>query len=530
MSGSSTQDILGHRLFDGKIQSIYSIIDQPNLVCIHQKDTHDSSSSLIHTPTTRRGSLDGNFRLSCLQQRTRSNTESEINSKSILITSITTCVYEILREAAIPTFYVALHPQADMFIAKRCMMIPILWTIRRFADETYVKRNPGVAVGHRFVPPMIEVYYKRQSIDSRRAILINSDETFEIDRDNSIDEEEFIVEEYISSICSYEQLLNTHIHIENIKISPTDLEYMYEICCTVFDILEHVWMAEKNCRLVDLKLEFGITTTATKEIVVANVYDTNTWHILRPTDKITSLAENLTGDHLIWINHALRDILDLTVHISSKLKTIVADNNHERQESSAIPEEGPSAYEKVTMPLTTSRCVVVCSSSSDIEHAQQIKTTLYEFYNIQCDIRLLSIYKSSQTLSKFLSHYSYEHRQPTVFITLGNLNNGLAISLSSNSQHPIIHCLHTDAEQTNNLIDVHSFISNDTPLFTVVLTLSSAIQNVIRIFAMNDWRLWTKQRGQRFKRYMDLILADQQLIKTQTVKLNNAVLMNLGTH
>jgi hypothetical protein len=113
---------------------------------------------------------------------------------------------------------------------------------------------------------------------------------------------------------------------------------------------------------------------------------------------------------------------------------------------------------------------------------------------------------------------------------LGNINNGLATCLSSNSQYPIIHCSYLDKEQSNNLFDIHSFISNDTSLFTVVFTLSSAIQNVIQILAMNDWKLWTKQRGRRFKKYIDFITADQQLTTTQTIKTNNAILLNKSTH
>ena len=533
MAASSFPNILGQKLYEGKTKAIYSIIDQPSLICIHRKDFYDSTNSILSAPTTRRGSIDSAFRFN-LQSRSRSNTETELNSKSILTTSITTCVYEILREASIPTFFVAVHPQPDMFIAKKCTKIPIRWIIRRLANETYVKRNPAVAIGYRFVPVVIELYYKRQSMVSRRGTLTNTDDILESDRDSPLDEGDSDSEEHISSICSYEQLLNTHIHLENMKISPTDLEYMYEICSTVFDILEHVWMVEKNCQLIDLKIEFGITTTTNKEIVVANIYDSDTWHITRPMEKISLSIGNLSQENLIWINNALRDILDLNAHLQSKMGPILHNSNNEEEKSNVIPEEGiVSGVERIVTlmePSTVNRCIVVCSSLSDVEYAQQIKTILIEFYNIQCDIRLFSIYKSSQTLSKLLSQYSYEHRRPTVFITLGNINNGLATCLSSNCSHPLIHCLNTNSESTNTLHDIQSFTSNDTALFTVVFTLSSAIHNVIKILAMNDWRLWTKQRGRRFKKYMDLILADQQLIKTQAVKTNNAILMNMGAH
>jgi phosphoribosylaminoimidazole carboxylase/phosphoribosylaminoimidazole-succinocarboxamide synthase len=531
MTSSSSHSILGQKLFDGKTKTIYAVIDQPGLICIHWKDYYDPTSPILSIPGSRRASIDSNSFHFNSQQRSRSNTNTESTSKSILTTSITTCVYEILREATIPTFYVAAHPQSDMFIAKKCTMIPILWIIRRLANETYVKRNPGILNGHRFIPPIIEIFYKRHPIFYRRLTLGSLDDNLESDRESQVDDDDdFDSDECISSIWSYEQLLNINLDTGNMKISQIDIEYMYEICCTVFDILEHLWMMKKHCQLIDLKIEFGITTTGTKEIVVANVYDVETWHILRPIEQIISTGNDLIQENLIWINNALRDILDLNIHIPFKTKIVPSYKNDEQKKFDNIPE-----YENVDIdkdhstsfsPSITSRCVIVCSSIHDIEHGQKIKTTLNEIYNLQCDIRLFSVSKSTQLILKFLSNYSYEHCRPTVFVTLGNINNGLAACLSSNSQYPVIHCSYIDKEQQNNLFDINSFISNDTSLFTVVFTLSTAIQNVIQILAMNDWKLWTKQRGRRFKKYMDLIMADQQLTTKQIVKTSSGILIN----
>jgi len=295
-------------------------------------------------------------------------------------------------------------------------------------------------------------------------------------------------------------------------------------------------MVKKNCQLIDLKIEFGITTTATKEIIVANIYDVETWHILRPIENLTSTGNDLIHDNLIWINNSLRDILDLNINLPLTAKIISSLESDRQQKSNIIPE-----YERIDIdtdnlslqiystqfsPAVTSRCIIICSSLQDIEYGQKIKTTLNEIYNIQCEIRLYSMYKSTQPILKFLSNYSYEHCRPTVIVTLGNINNGLAMCLSSNSQYPIIHCSLINKEQKNNLFDINSFISNDTSLFTIVFTLSSAIQNVIQILAMNDWKLWTKLRGRRFKKYMDLIMADQQLLTTQATKTNSGMLIN----
>jgi hypothetical protein len=186
-------------------------------------------------------------------------------------------------------------------------------------------------------------------------------------------------------------------------------------------------------------------------------------------------------------------------------------------------------YSSSFSPSIISRCVIVCSSLRDIDQGQKIKITLNETYNIQCDIRLCSIYKSTQTILKFLSNYSYEHSRPTVFITLGNINNGLAMCLSSNSQYPVIHCSIINNEQQNYLFDINSYLTQDSSTYTIVFSLTSAIQNVVQILAMNDWRLWTKQRGKRLKNYIDLLIADQQLTtattaKQQTMKTNNGIL------
>jgi phosphoribosylaminoimidazole-succinocarboxamide synthase len=553
---SSSHDILGQKIFDGKTKTIFSMNDQPGLICIYRKDYYQPSGRTFSIPGSRRSSMDNIFRYNAQQLfNNNSNSYMEIPGKGTLTTSITTCVYEILREASIPTFYVAPHPQADIFIARKCTMIPILWNVRRLANETYVKRNPGISNGHRFVPPIIEIYHKRHPLIYRRLTIGNLDENIVSSRESLLDDDDSDSDECLSSIWSYEQLLNAHFDIENLKITQTEIEYMYEICCTVFDILEHIWMVKKNCQLIDLKIEFGITTTTTKEIVVANTFDIDTWHILRPIHKITPPGNDVIQENLIWINNALRDILDLNINIPLTAKlaprrrsfvqqrqpsTIedVETDEEDKKMNKIIPEHDQiviqsdilslNMYTSSFSPSTTSRCIIICSSPRDIEQGHKMKATLIETYNIQCDIRLCSIYKSTQTILKFLSNYAYEHCRPTIFVTLGNINNGLAMCLSSNSQYPVIHCSLMSIEQQNNLFDINSYLSHEASIFTVVFTLSSAIQNVVQILAMNDWKLWTKQRGKRLKSYIDLLIADQQLTNTtitqQTMKTNNGLL------
>ena len=527
-SSSSSHGLLGQKLFEGKTRTTYAVNDQPSLICIHLKDFDDTSETLFSLSNLRRPSADTGLRFQSQQNRSQSSLEAP--GRGTLSTSITTCVYEILREAAIPTFFVASHPQSNMFIAQKCTMIPIVWTIRRLADESYIKRHPNVTLGHRFLPVIVEISSSPSSPSPRRPTMSNLDEQAVMDVENLLEEEDPQSDERISPIYSYEQLAHTHLDLGQLKVTSMDLDYMYEVCLTAFDVLEHVWLTKKKYQLMDLKIEFGWTTA--KEIVVANVYDIDTWHVLRVDGKQHSSEEELA-----WINNALREILDLNVlpttvknafKSKARRSSSIDDGGENPKEPSAsesnVTEPSSNGDEKeslstiVPQPSIISRCIIVCSSLHDIEHGQKMKSMLSETYNIQCDVRLCSLYGCTQTVQKLLASYSYEHCRPTVFVTVSTVNSDLAMCLASNSPYPIIHCLPVDPEKINPTFDCNSFTCTETSLYTLVFTLPSAVHSVVQILAMHDWKLWAKQRGRRFKKYMDVILADQQLILTQMNK------------
>lgn len=511
-NSSSSDGILGQRLFEGKTQTIYSVIDQSNLICIHQRDP-DEATDTSNTPytSTRRTSIDAGFRSS----RSRSFSVAENpSSRGTWITSITASVYEILREASIPTYFIAPHPQSDMFIAQKCTMIPIIWFVRRLATESYVKHHPHVPLGHRFVPPLVELSSQRRPNIYRRLTLSNLEETIlNSDRVNTIDEadaneKESSDDECQTSLYSSEQLSHLPWDFSSMKISVTDLEYMYEICLTVFDILEHVWMTEKKYQLIDLKLEFGLTSN--KEIVIANVFDADTWHIFR------SGSQDFIEENLCLIHQSLREILHFNACLSSTTKTLASNEMIENDPQSI---NLPSISSSVS---TVSRCLIIASSVNDIEYGQKIKSILNETYNLICEIRLCSI----QNINKILSQYAFEHCRATVILTLGQLNNGLAMFISSNSLYPVIHGFFLDSEKNHHLIDPNTFLSRDLSSVTLVFSMSSAVQNIVQILAMKDWRLWVKQRGRRWKKWTEFLLADQQLLHNQANKGTTGLSLN----
>ncbi|CAF0954178.1 unnamed protein product [Didymodactylos carnosus] len=541
MSGNGT---FGQKLYDGKTKTIYSMINQPGIVCILHKDAYHCFDSLINESSGIRSRASSTTSVgSTKNSRKQSMIKSycNIQGKGALITSITTCVFEILRDAMIPTYYVAPYSQPNIFIARKCTMIPILWIVRRLASETYIKRYPDIRCGHRFTPPLVEIYYKRHPIIYKKPVMLDLETYIEIDGTESIiDDDDDENDESCVIIWSYEQLLNAKFDIENMKITQTEVECMYETVCAIFDILEHVWLIEKNCQLIDLKLEFGITTT--KEIVVANVIDIETWHIMKndsspnqnqhltmplnstdsDEDELKTIKKNIT-----WINDCLKEIIDLNKHSNTmKRKSIVQqptvddDDEIQRSHPEATFSQQEQTYWNKDVTLISGatksvqncgRCVIVCSNSKDIEHGNKIKLNLNDS-GIQCDLRLCSIYKSTQVILKLLAQYTYEHRRPTVFVTVGNINNGLAMVLSANSQYPIIHCfVMNDTPTTNNIFDINSFITENIS-YSLVFSIQSAVKNVMQILSIQDWRLWCKQRGKRLRSYIDLLVADQQLI------------------
>nr|ACC43970.1 phosphoribosylaminoimidazole carboxylase [Philodina roseola] len=484
-NSSSSHGILGQKLFEGKTQTIYSVIDQSNLICIHQRDADDSTEILSTTSSNRRTSFDAGFR-----GRSRSHSLAEnISTRATWITSINICVYEILREASIPNYFIAPHPQSDMFIAQKCTMIPLIWFIRRVANENYVKQHSNVPLGQRFVPPIVElcsqrrpIVYRRLTLSNLEETILNSDRTNVIDDENDDDVEKKQLNDDDSSISifSSDQLAHLPFDISSMKISTNDLELMYEICLTLFDILEHVWMTTKKYQLIDLKLEFGLTTT--KDIVVAHVFDVDSWHILR------CISNDFIEDNLCLINQSLKEILHLNVCVSSITNEI--------------------DHLSINLPSNLSRCLIVVSSFTDIEYGQKIKNLLNESFNLWCEVRLCSM----QNITKLLTQYSSDHCRATVIVTLGQLSNGLTTYISSNCLYPVLHCFLPDSDR-------NSFVSTDFPPVMFVFGLVNAVQSVIQILSMNDWRLWVKQRGRRWKRLMEFLLADQQLINKGTTSL-----------
>lgn len=164
--------------------------------------------------------------------------------KALHATTTTVHVFEFLEACGIKSHYRG-RASADTFRAVRCDMIPLEVVARRLATGSYLRRHPEVGEGHRFDPPLGELFLKD---DARHDPLMTPDE---------------ILRERVKSRGGR-------------VVTRRILAEMADRCQLIFLLLELAWEA-RGVTLVDLKVEFGVD--ATGAILLADVIDNDSWRI-----------------------------------------------------------------------------------------------------------------------------------------------------------------------------------------------------------------------------------------------------------
>ena len=200
---------LGERLAEGKTKVIYAHPDDPALAILAHKDGITAG--------------DGARR-------------SEIPGKGALAGRTTANVFALLNRAGVATHFVS-APEPTLTVVRRCAMIPLEVVTRRLAAGSYLKRNPGVAQGERFSPPLVEFFLKDDA--------------------------------------AHDPLIEPAAIVAGGYASEAEVEAMMVTAYEVFKALERAWAA-LDVALVDLKIEFG---RAGDELLVADVIDNDSWRI-----------------------------------------------------------------------------------------------------------------------------------------------------------------------------------------------------------------------------------------------------------
>jgi phosphoribosylaminoimidazole-succinocarboxamide synthase len=218
---------LGARIAEGKTKIVYAHPEDQGLVILAHKDGITAG--------------DGARR-------------SEIPGKGALAGRTTANVFRLLEAAGIPTHFVD-APEPAATVVRRCTMIPLEVVTRRLATGSYLRRNPDVAEGARFEPPLVEFFVKDDS--------------------------------------AHDPLISVPEIIASNHASAAEVEQMIAVARRAFAAIERAW-ADQDVTLVDLKIEFGRTSAA--ELLVADVIDNDSWRIWPAGEKSRMLDKQVYRD------------------------------------------------------------------------------------------------------------------------------------------------------------------------------------------------------------------------------------------
>ena len=241
---------LGPLLAEGKTKIIYAHPTDETLAVMVHKDGISAGDGARRNVIAGKGALSG---------RTATN------------------VFALLAREGIATHLVN-APEPTVMVVRRCAMIPVEVVMRRLATGSYLRRNPQVAEGTRFDPPLIEYFLKD---DARHDPQMRADEMVTLG---------------FASAAEVEQIATEGV--------------------LVFETLERAWAAQ-DVTLVDLKIEFGLDTAG--NLLVADMIDNDSWRIWPAGDKTRMLDKqvyrnlaHVGDDDLAQVRQLYETVAELT--------------------------------------------------------------------------------------------------------------------------------------------------------------------------------------------------------------------------
>lgn len=192
-----------------------------------------------------------------------------LGGKSTLATATTAHVFHLLNAAGVATHF---HERVDdqTFRADACKMVPIEVVMRRVATGSYLKRHPETTEGTRFVPTLIEFFFKDDA-----------------NHDPQITEAEIV---------------------QRALLSEEELATVKREAVRAFEVLERAW-ALKDVVLVDLKVEFG-RRQSDNALILADVVDNDSWRIWPGGDKSAMKDKQVYRNLADRTADALEKVLD----------------------------------------------------------------------------------------------------------------------------------------------------------------------------------------------------------------------------
>ncbi|XP_057313952.1 multifunctional protein ADE2-like [Hydractinia symbiolongicarpus] len=371
-----------------------------------------------------------------------------LEGKGALSNATNGAVFEFLNQSGVRTHFHKSLSETEC-IVEHCDMIPLEVVTRRLITGSYLRRNPGVEEGYRFPEPKMEYFFKDDA---------NHDPQW-----------------------SREQILSAKLSGSGVIIGEHELNEITEVALACFQILEKAW-ASRNCVLVDMKVEFGITK-ATKEVVLADVIDNDSWRLWPAGDK------RLMRDKQVY-----RNLKEVTSEAMVEIKKNYAWVAEEAKKFSSKP---------------SARAVILMGSSSDTPHCTKIANYL-KTLGVPSDVRVSSAHKGSEETLRIL-HYYESHSIPTVFIAVAGRSNGLGPVLAGNTSYPVINCPPIKADWGSQ--DIWSSLRLPSGLgCTTIVDTEGAALAAAQILGMTDHNIWCKLRGRRLNFTVKLMHDDKKVV------------------
>ena len=415
---------LGDVVIEGKTKIVYALPEHEGCVLLQSKDQITCGDG------ARKNVLEG---------------------KGALSNATNGAVYEFLNQSGIRTHFIKSVSNTEC-IVEHCDMVPLEVVTRRLITGSYLKRNPGVPEGYRFPQPKVEYFLKDD---------VNHDPQW-----------------------SREQILSAKLTAAGVVIGQHELDEMTLTAVACFEILEKAW-ASRNCVLVDMKIEFGVTLN-TKEIVLGDVIDNDSWRLWPAGDK------RLMRDKQVY-----RNLKEVTVEAMAEIKKNYA---WVAEQAKLFPVK-PSA-----------RIVILMGSISDSAHCKKIQSSL-TCLGVPCDIRVTSAHKGTEETIQIIRYYE-SHGVPIVFVAVAGRSNGLGPVISGNTAYPVINCPPIKADWGAK--DIWSSLRLPSGLgCTTIIDAEGAALAAAQILGMTDHCIWSKLRGRRLNNALKLMHDDKQLLQAE---------------
>lgn len=254
---------LGPRLAEGKTKLIYAHATDAALAIMLHKDSITAGDGARRSELPGKGALAG---------QTAAN------------------VFALLGRAGVPTHFVA-APEPAVTVVRRCTMLPLEVVTRRLATGSYLRRNPELAEGSRFEPPLVEFFLKDDA--------------------------------------AHDPLISPAEIIASNHASAAEVERLAAVARQVFGLLERAWAAQE-VTLVDLKIEFGRTNLG--ELLVADVVDNDSWRIWPGGEQARMLDKQLYRNAAVVDDALLADVLARYARVA-ELTAVLRQEDDGRRET-----------------------------------------------------------------------------------------------------------------------------------------------------------------------------------------------------